>query len=360
MEKKPITFHVDPIDEQMMRNVLQRQHDLAKPFGSLGRLEQLSAQIAGITGQMYPRLGGKAMVVFASDNGVWDEGVTPIGKDVTMLQATNMVYGRAGIGVLSAHANAKLFVVDVGMEIDSPAQYILRRKIRRSTSNIVNGPAMSCDECVRAMEIGAEMAQMCQEQGMILVGAGEMGVGNTTTSSAVLSALTGLDPTMITGKGAGITQEAYLNKINVIKKALQVNQYDKTDPIDVVAKVGGFDIAAMAGFYLKSAELHMIPVVDGFIAITSALVASRVQPNIKEYFVLSHRSAEMGYDVAAQQIGQKPLLDMEMRLGEGTGCPLAFNIVEAAVRVLRDMATFDECRIDSSVVFDEWEDAQKH
>ncbi len=357
-----LRFSVPPIDGARYEEAQARQHQLAKPFGALGRLELLSAQVAGVTGELFPSLA-KAMVVFCADNGVFEEGVTPIGQDVTMLQATNMTMGKAGIGVLSAHAGAKLMVVDVGMVQDSPSVAVIVRKIRRGTSNIAKGPAMSEAECERAFAIGAEMAEKCRDQGFRLVGAGEMGVGNTTTSSAILSALTGLPPEKITGKGAGLTDEAYANKIGVIARAIEANgvAYDGTEidaerAIEIVRRVGGFDIAAMAGFYLRAAELRMLPVVDGFIATAAALVAAQIEPNVSAYFVLSHRSAEPGYDAAAEMLRQKPLFDLDMRLGEGTGCPLAFQVIEAAARVLRDMATFDECFIDDSVVVDNWED----
>lgn len=349
-------FHIDPIDKEMMEAAQARQKNLAKPFGSLGLLEKFSMRIAGITGQMFPCLSGKAMVVFAADNGVFEEGVTPIGQDVTALQSANMTFGKAGIGVLSAHANAKLFVVDVGMAFNCESRYVIRRKIRRGTSNIAKGPAMSEEECRQALSIGAEMAQLCQSQGCSLVGAGEMGVGNTTTSTAVISALTGLPPSSITGKGAGLTNEAYANKISVIERALSVNQPNRGDALDVLRKVGGFDLVALTGFYLEAARLHLVCVVDGFIAVAAALAAKRLNPLVCDYLFLSHRSAEPGYDDAVRELGLAPMLDMGMRLGEGTGCPLAFNILEASVRVLRDMATFDEISINQDVIVDNWEE----
>lgn len=362
MKFQTLRFEVPPIDRACFEKAQARQRQLAKPFGALGRLESLSAQIAGVTGELFPALQ-RAIVVFSADNGVFAEGVTPIGQDVTMLQTTNMTMGKAGIGALSAHAGAKLMVVDIGMVMDSPSAAVIVRKIRRGTSNICLGPAMSEKECERAFAVGAEMAEKCRAQGFRLVGAGEMGVGNTTTSSAVLCALTGLEPDTITGRGAGLTDEAYANKLDVIRRALDVNgmahggnAIDAQRALDIVRCVGGFDIAAMAGFYLRAAELRMIPVVDGFIATAAALVAAHIDPNIREYFVLSHRSAEPGYDMAARMLGQIPLFDLGMRLGEGTGCPLAFHVIEAAACVLRDMATFDECFIDNSVVADNWED----
>lgn len=351
-------FKINPINAELVAAAKERQKSLAKPFGSLGMLESFSARIAGITGELYPRMGGKAIVVFSSDNGVWDEGVTPIGKDVTSLQSTNMTFGRSGIGVLAAHANAKLYVVDVGIQEKYESRYIIRRKIRPSTWNIAKGPAMTREECERAMAVGYEMAQRCKTEGMTLVGAGEMGVGNTTTSSTVISALTGIAPEAITGKGAGLSSEAYANKINVIKRALQINKPDKNDPIDVISKVGGFDIAAMVGFYLRSASLNMCVVVDGFIAMAAALCAARLEPLVADYLFLSHRSAEPGYDVIANELGQKPMFDLGMRLGEGTGCPFAFNVLEASMRVLRDMATFSQISIDDSVVANNWEEEE--
>ena len=351
-----MAYIVKPINAEMKNAAAQRQKNLAKPFGALGALEDYSARIAGITGKLFPAISAKAVVVFAADNGVWDEGVTPIGRSVTALQSANMTFGKAGIGVLSAHAGAKLYVVDVGIYEKTESRYIINRKVMRGTKNITKGPAMTREQFDKAFGVGEEMAKRCFDDGIVMAGAGEMGVGNTTTSSAVLSALTGLDPSEITGRGAGITREAYENKLNVIRRALEVNKPDASDPADVVARVGGLDIAAMMGFYIRAASLGMVVVIDGFISIIAALAASRLCPNSAQYMFLSHRSAEPGYDAAAKELGLKPMFDLGMRLGEGTGCPLAFNVLEASVRVLRDMATFDEISIDPGQVEDNWDE----
>lgn len=347
---------INPIDHDLMYDALERHRELAKPFGALGMLEQLSAQVAGICGSLYPRVeGGKAVVVFAADNGVVDEGVTPIGQQITSLQACNMAEGRAGISILCQHVDAKLFVVDVGMAYDSLAMRILNRRIRKGTDNIALGPAMSREECYQAMEVGREMADTCAAQGMVLLGGGEMGVGNTTTSSAILTALLGVSAKEIAGYGAGVSEDGYRKKVLAIERAVETNRCNPDDPIDVLHKLGGFDIAALVGYYIRAAQLRCVVVIDGFIAIAAAMLACRIAPALKEYLVLSHRSVEPGYDLAAKEMGLSPLLDMHMRLGEGTGCPLVFQLIEAAVRVLRDMATFEEISIDSAQLIDSWQ-----
>lgn len=333
---------ISPLNKDIMKMVALRQNQLVKPIASLGMLEEYAEQIAGITEELYPRLNGKAVVVFASDNGVWEEGVSPVPQSVTAAQAANMTYGKTGISVLCAHADANLYVVDVGIKEEADSRYIIRRNIRKGTDNIAKGPAMSRSEAIKAMEIGAEMAQYCFDRGAIMVAAGEMGIGNTTTSSAVLSALTGHKAKDVTGKGGGVSEEAYANKISVIERAIALNAPDPTDAIDVISKVGGFDLAAMTGFYLGAASLRRIVVIDGFIAVAAALCAARMHPLAKDYMFLSHRSAEPGYDPAAKELGLKPMFDLRMRLGEGTGCPFAFHVLEASVRILRDMATFEE------------------
>lgn len=347
---------VAPIDKAMVKAAQQRNQQLAKPYRSLGKLETLSAQIAGIRRELFPLIkGGAAVVVFSADNGVALQGVTPLGQEVTMQQTTNMAEGRAGISVLCKNADAKLFIVDVGMAQDSCAARVLRKKIRSGTSDISQGPAMTRNECEQAMDVGAQMADLCVSQDMVLLGGGEMGIGNTTTSSAILSVLLDKDVEAVTGHGAGLSEEAYLHKMNMIRQAITINQPDKNDPIDVLHKLGGFDIAALTGYYIRAAQLRRVVVVDGFITIVAALLAYRIAPNIRDYFVLSHRSMEPGYDLAAKEIGISPVLDLQMRLGEGTGCPLVFNLLEASVRVLRDMATFEEISIDNAGLVDCWE-----
>lgn len=348
------TLSIADMDRAACDAAKKRQKSLAKPYGSLGRLEALSVQIAGITGLLCPSISRRVVVVFAADNGVFDEGVTPIGQETTRLQCENMAKGRAGVAVLAKQANADLIVVDVGAAHDMQAQSICNCKIRRGTHNIAKEAAMTREECLRAMTIGADMAMKCVQKDYAMVGVGEMGVGNTTTSAAVASALLGCDPEKLTGRGAGLSDTAYAHKLDVIRRAIKTNHPNPNDPIEVVQKVGGFDLAAMCGFILMAAHRRRIVVIDGFISACAALLAARMQPNVVHYLVLSHRSAEPGYPAIAQALQQVPLVDFNMRLGEGSGCPIAFQIADMAVAVLTEMATFEEASICSDTVADNW------
>ena len=348
------TLKIADIDRTICDAARKQQKTLAKPYGSLGRLEALSIQIAGITGSLCPSILRRAVVVFAADNGVFEEGVTPIGQETTKLQCENMARGRAGVAVLAKKAHADLLVVDVGAKHDMQEPAIRSHKIRRGTKNIAKEAAMTQSECLQAMNIGANMAAECAEKQYAMVGVGEMGVGNTTSSSAVASVLLACDPEQLTGRGAGLSDEAYAHKLRVIRHAIEINQPEPDDPMEVVQKVGGFDLAAMCGFILMAAHHRLVVVIDGFISICAALLAVRLQPNVASYLILSHRSAEPGYSAIASAIKQKPLVDFDMRLGEGSGCPIAFQIADMAVVVLTDMATFEEAGIQSETVEDNW------
>lgn len=348
---------ISPLDHTAMEAAKARMDGLAKPPGSLGKLEEIAIHMAGITGKVKNAIDKKTVIILCSDNGVVKEGVSSAPQSVTLAQTINFTKGITGVAVLAKHCGAELMVIDVGINARFSHPKVIDRKIRMSTSNLAEGPAMSRSEARRAIAAGIEAAHKAVEDGAQILGVGEMGIGNTTTSSAVLTALTGCTLHDSVGRGGGISNEMFLHKKEIIAKALDLNQPDPSDPIDVVAKVGGFDIAAMAGVYLGAAALRVPVVIDGFISIVAALLAARLSPAAKDYMLGSHCSCEVGYLLAARELGINPMLNMDMRLGEGSGCPLAFSIVESALYVMDKMATFEEAEIDDEYlakISDDW------
>ena len=340
-----LNLKIQPLDDAAMAKARERQAQLAKPPGSLGRLEDLSVQLAGITGKVHNRIEKKHLLVFAADNGVVAEGVSSAPQSVTLMQTINLTRAKTGASTLCKHFGCGITVCDVGVNADIKEPKVLDRKIAYGTQNIVNGPAMSREQAMQAIMTGIELAQATDAD---VIGIGEMGIGNTTTSSAVLSVLLDADVDAVTGRGGGITDASFLKKKQVIKTAIDVNKPDKTDVIDVLAKVGGFDIAAMCGAFLGCAATRRPVVIDGFISAVAALCAYKLCPNSVQYFVPSHASYEIGYRLAMDAMHLQPLFLLGMRLGEGSGCPLAFEVINAACAVINDMATFDQAGIDDS------------
>ena len=343
MELKAYLDSIQPLDEAAMAKARERQAQLAKPPGSLGRLEDLSVQLAGITGKVHNRIEKKHLLVFAADNGVVAEGVSSAPQSVTLMQTINLTRAKTGASTLCKHFGCGITVCDVGVNADIREPKVLNRKIAYGTQNIVHGPAMSREQAMQAIMTGIELARNTDAD---VIGIGEMGIGNTTTSSAVLSVLLDADVDAVTGRGGGITDASFLKKKQVIKDAIAINQPNKTDVIDVLAKVGGFDIAAMCGAFLGCAATRRPVVIDGFISAVAALCAYKLCPNSVQYFVPSHASYEIGYKLAMDAMGLQPLFLLGMRLGEGSGCPLAFEILDAACAIINDMATFDQAGID--------------
>ena len=343
MDLKDYIATVAPLNEPAMEKARERQAQLAKPPGSLGRLEDLSVQLAGITGKVLNRIEKKHLLVFAADNGVVAEGVSSAPQSVTLMQTINLTQHKTGASTLCKHFGCEITVCDVGVNADIKESAVLNRKIAYGTQNIVYGPAMTREQAVQAIMTGIELAQNTDAD---VIGIGEMGIGNTTTSSAVLSVVLDADVKVVTGRGGGITDDRFRKKKEVIKAAIQVNQPDKNDVIYVLAKVGGFDIAAMCGAFIGAAATHRPVVIDGFISAVAALCAVRLCPNVKGYLVPSHASYEIGYKLAMDAMELQPLFLLGMRLGEGSGCPLALEILDAACAILNDMATFDQAGID--------------
>ena len=333
---------VQPLDQKAMLAAEAHQARLAKPPGSLGRLEELSVQLAGITGKVHNELPRKQLLVFAADNGVVAEGVSSAPQSVTMQQTINLTRGKTGAAVLAKRFGCGLTVCDVGVNADICESAVLNRKIAYGTQNICAGPAMTREQALQAILTGAAVAENVDADA---VGIGEMGIGNTTTSSAVLAVLLGADVDKVTGRGGGITEESFRKKKAVIRTAIAVNRPNRDDVIDVLAKVGGFDLAAMCGAFLGAAASRRAAVIDGFISAVAALCAVRLCPLVRGYLIPSHASFEIGYRLAMEELALRPLFDLDMRLGEGSGCPLAFQVLDAACAVMNNMASFDEAGI---------------
>lgn len=333
---------VAPLDRSAMTAAEEYQARLAKPPGSLGRLEEISIQLAGITGRVHNALNKKQLLVFAADNGVVAEGVSSAPQSVTKQQTINLMRGKTGAAVLAKHFGCGLTVCDVGVNADIYESTVLNRKIAYGTQNICTGPAMTREQTLQAILTGAEIARTVDAD---VIGVGEMGIGNTTTSSAVLAVLLGADVEAVTGRGGGITEESFRKKKTVIRTAIEVNRPDRDDVVGVLSKVGGFDLAAMCGAFLGAAAARRPAVIDGLISAAAALCAVRLCPNVRGYLVPSHASFEIGYRLAMEAMDLRPLFDLGMRLGEGSGCPLTFQVLDAACAVINDMATFDEAGI---------------
>ena len=344
-------------DAEAMRAASAYVQSLAAPPGSLGKLTDAAVQLAGITGKVKNTLGRRRIIVMCADNGVVEEGVSATPQIVTLSQALNMTRHLTGMSSLAAHFGIDTEIVDIGIATSYQEQgcKILQRRIRRGTGNLAKEPAMTREETVRAILVGIERAGQAAADGIDVIGVGEMGIGNTTTSSAVLAALTGLSVEDVTGRGGGLTDAAFEKKKNVISRALQLHGLAgtasgsasedagaQTDPIEVLSRVGGLDLAGMCGVYLGAAICRIPAVIDGFISIVAALCAQRLCGSCRDFMFPSHVSEEIGYLRAAQELHLDPWLHLNMRLGEGSGCPLAFQILEASCALMNEMATFEQ------------------
>lgn len=342
MELLSLLQSITPPDEAAMTAARPRQAQLAKPPGSLGVLEDLSVQLAGITGKVQNRVDRTHLLVFAADNGVVAEGVSSAPQSVTLQQTVNLTRAKTGASVLAKAFGCGITVCDVGVNAEIPTDAVLNRKIAYGTRNMAKEPAMTREQAEKAILTGAELAMATEADAL---GIGEMGIGNTTTSSAVLSVLLSLPVEEVTGRGGGVTDEAFAKKKQVILTAIARNRPNPQDPVDVLARVGGFDLAAMCGAFLGAAASHRPVVIDGFISAAAALCAVRMCPAVRYYLVSSHASFEIGYEKAMEAMGLRPMLLLGMRLGEGSGCPLAFQILKGACAVMNDMATFNQAGI---------------
>jgi len=337
---------IAPLDANAMREAEQRQAQLTKPAGSLGVLEAASVSLAGIHGVCPPRaLQRPVVAVFAGDHGVHAQGVTPWPQEVTAGMVANFRAGGAAVNVLARQAGAAVYVVDMGVAADlEPGPELLDHKVRRGTSDLATGPAMSNDEAVQALLAGVAVAEALVDRGHDCLLTGDMGIANTTPSAALVAAFTGADPAEVTGRGTGVDDPTLATKVRVIRAALAARPVTE-DPVATLASVGGFEHAGIAGFILGAAARRVPVVLDGVIAGSAALVAQALAPHAVEYCFAGHRSVEPGHVVALARLGLRPLVDLDLRLGEGTGAVLAFPIVEASGALLREMATFDSAGV---------------
>ena len=340
-----ILERIEALDTSAMTAARRRQDNLTKPLGSLGRLEELSVQIAGIKGEATPRLERKAIITMAADHGVVAEGVSLYPEEVTRQMVINFLKGGAAINVLANQVGAQVIVVDMGVKGGFPSlPGLVCKMIDFGTKNMAREPAMSRQQAINAIEMGIQIVEMMSKKPDI-IGTGDMGIGNTTASSAIFAAISGKPVRKITGRGTGIDDRQLNHKVKVIKKALAINKPNPKDPIDVLAKVGGFEIGGLAGVMLAGAAYRIPVVIDGFISGAAALIAAGLSPRVKDYLIAAHASAEAGHGLLLNFLGLKPLLNLNMRLGEGTGAALGIFLAEAAVKLLGQMATFDEAGV---------------
>ncbi len=337
---------IQPLKKDFFSRAQTRLDRLTKPLGSLGQLEEMAKRYVAIVEEVNPRIQQKFIYTFAGDHGVVAEGVSAYPKEVTPQMVYNFLRKGAAINVLAGHVGAKVVVVDIGVDHEfEPLEGLIIRKVARGTGNLSRGPAMSRTQALQAISVGLEMADQARAQKADLVGTGDMGIGNTTPSSAILASIAGLPVSLVTHRGTGIDDATLMRKIQIIEEAIETNKPDPQDPLDVLAKVGGFEIAGIAGLIIGCAAYRIPVVVDGFISTAAAMIAVALNNRIKEYLFASHQSVEVGHQFMWEYIGQKPILNLSMRLGEGTGAALAMFIIEAAVKILNEMATFTEAGV---------------
>lgn len=339
---------ITPRNEGVRASARARLEQLTMPHWALGRLMDLAEDLAGMTGSLHPAIKRKMIVTMAADHGITAEGVSKYPSEVTLQMVHNFVAGGAGINALARQAGAEVVVIDMGVAGDLSgmveAGKVIARPIAPGTANMSRGPAMSREQAVRAVEVGIGLARELGSRCDVF-GTGEMGIGNTTPSSAIVSILSGSSVSEVTGRGTLIEDEQLEHKISIIEKSIAVNRPDPNDPIDILAKVGGFEIGAIAGLILGAAALKKPVLVDGFISTAGALIAKKLAPTAADYIIAAHRSQEKGHRIALECLGKEPLLDLNMRLGEGTGAALAMNLLEAAVGILTEVATFEEAMV---------------
>lgn len=341
-----IIAKIEGLDEAASAAARSRQDSLTKPPGSLGRLEELSVQLAGVSGQPVPVIKDKVIITMAGDHGVVAEGVSAYPQEVTPQMVLNFLNGGAAINVLARHVGARIVIVDMGVAADletHPALVI--KKVAHGTANMAKGSAMTAEQAERAILTGVEVLEAEIQRGLDIVGTGDMGIGNTTPSAAIAAALTGSTPAKIAGRGTGVDDSGLKRKIDAIERALAVNNPDPSNGLDVLAKVGGFEIGGLAGVMLGAAAHRKPVMVDGFISTAAAMIAVTLAPKSKPYLIAAHRSQEYGHGLMLDWLGLKPLLDFDLRLGEGTGAALGISMAEASCKVLAEMATFAEAGV---------------
>ncbi len=338
--------NIQPVSAESRVEVEKKFRDFAIPAGSLGRLEELAAFYSSIRGTPKKEIRHKVVFVMAADHGVAEEGVSKFPQEVTYQMVKNFINGGAAINVLARHTGARVVVVDCGVARPTEPSYKLKiKKLGLGTQNIVKGPAMTREETIKSLEIGIEVVEEELNSGLELVATGDMGIANTTPSTAIFATITGIAIEKAVGKGTGICSDGLVRKIQVVKQAIEVNCPNPDDPLDVLEKVGGYEIGAIAGLCLGAARYRVPILLDGFISTAGALLACAIEPKVKDYLLASHLSAEKGHALMLQKLGLRPILDLDMRLGEGTGAVLAIPIVEASVKLLLQMASFSQAEV---------------
>ena len=346
MPVEELIAQIGPLDGTAMAAARARQDMLTKPPGSLGRLEVLSIQLAGITGNPRPNLQYKVIITMAGDHGVVAEGVSAYPQAVTPQMVYNFLRGGAAINVIARHVGARVVVVDMGVAAALEAHpNLVDKKVAPGTGNIARGPAMSREQAVRALLAGAEVVEAEISRGLDILGTGDMGIGNTTPSTAIAAALTGRPPAELAGRGTGVDNAGLARKVAAVQCALAANRPDPGDALDVLAKVGGFEIGGLAGAILAAAAHRRPAVIDGFISTAAAMIAVGLAPQVRPYLIAAHRSQERGHALMLEWLALAPLLDLDMRLGEGTGAALGISLAEVACKILGEMATFGEAGV---------------
>ena len=338
--------NIRPLDTKSMAKVKARQDTLTKPTGSLGRLESLSIQIAGIQGRALPQIKQKAVIVMAADHGVAARGTSAYPQEVTAEMVLNFLHGGAGINVISRQVGARVIIVDMGVAVKLEANTgLISRRMAAGTQDMSKGPAMTVAQATQTLEAGIEIVTAEIKKGLDIVATGDMGIGNTTASSAICAIMTGKTVAEVTGRGTGLDDKQLQQKIMIIDEAIALNKPEPAKPLEVLAKVGGFEIGGLTGVILGAAAQRVPVVIDGFISGAAALIAAGLCPQSKDYMIAGHCSVEPGHKIMLKHLGLRPLLDLEMRLGEGTGAALAMSLAETSVRILMEMATFAEAGV---------------
>lgn len=337
---------IQPADSHAIESAWEHWNNIAIPLHSLGRLQDTIVRIAGMTGNPQVDLSKKALVVMCADNGVVEEGVTQSGQEVTLLVSENFLNEKATASIFCRQTGADIFPVDIGIASDSK---IINRKIAYGTKNMTREPAMTRDEAIRAIEVGIRMVEELKDKGYSIIATGEMGIGNTTTSSAVTSVLLDVEPEKVTGRGAGLSSEGLQKKIHAIERALELHRPDRNDPVDVLAKVGGLDLAGLAGVFIGGAVYHIPVIADGFISCTAALCAVRMCPKVRDYLITSHKSKEPAANMVLEALGIPVFLDCDMCLGEGSGAVAIYPLLDLALKIYYSMCTFADNHMDNYI-----------
>lgn len=338
-------LNIPPLNKKIGTEVRAYIDSLTKPIGSLGRLESLAINLAEMTGDKFPVTSPPAALLFAADHGVTDEGVSAYPQEVTAQMVLNFLSGGAAMNVFSEQIGAQFAIVDIGVAETITHENLISRKIRRGTRNFASEDAMTESEVHEALTVGKEEAATLINNGAQCLIVGEMGIGNTTSASALLRVMTEKNLAELIGPGAGLTSDQMTGKQSVIERAIAARQPNENNPIDLLKKLGGFEIAAMAGAMLEAARNRIPIIIDGFICTTSALIATAIDTRASDYMLAGHHSAEPGHKLALEQLGKTPILDLNMRLGEGTGAALAYPLIEAATKMLSNMATFTDAGV---------------